>query len=219
MARGGARRLRLPVASFDAMSTALTCSRCGGPLGPEAAHRATTCAFCGATSSPLPEVVERIVERVIVATPKDAAGNLRCPRCADGLREVRASGAILRGCDRCGGIWLDKATVARLERARDDEIATAARRLVGVVMVRPDRSALASCPECGATMKRREIAGTIHLLDSCPEHGTWFDGFELPEFIRAFAEQRAGEITEEDAAAAGVPEDGFFTKLFRSFGG
>jgi hypothetical protein len=54
----------------------------------------------------------------------------------------------------------------------------------------------------------------------CAEHGTWFDGEELPLFIRTFAEARAGEVTTEDLNAAGVPgdargEEGFFTNFFR----
>lgn len=73
-------------------------------------------------------------------------------------------------------------------------------------------------------MKRTEAPGTIHTIDTCAAHGTWFDGLELPQFIEAFAEARAGEITEEDARAAGLPGSGgggggFFTELFEAASG
>ncbi|CAN5379863.1 hypothetical protein BH09MYX1_BH09MYX1_18920 [soil metagenome] len=192
--------------------SAITCSRCGGPLPPSAAHVATTCSFCGATSAKAPEVIETVVERVVVVAPKDASA-FRCPRCADRLRDASVKGTVIRGCDQCGGIWLDSATVEHLKNVRDDELGLAARRLVGVILRRADRSPMVSCPVCGVAMTRTEVGGTIHCVDTCKLHGTWFDGLELPEFISAFAEARAGDVSEDDAEAAGVPR-GFFTKLF-----
>jgi Zn-finger nucleic acid-binding protein len=194
----------------------LRCARCGAPLPPSSARAAATCTYCGATSAPPPRVVERVVERVVVATAQEPDGaTMRCPRCADGLREARSGDAVVRACRACGGVWLEAATVERLMRARDPELETAARRLVGVVLMPvPNRHARISCPACGATMRRVEVPETVHSIDVCDPHGTWFDRDELPIFVSAFAEARAGEVTDDDLDAAGVG-GGFFTSLFR----
>lgn len=199
----------------------LLCAQCGGPLPEAAARSVVTCPFCKVVSKPAPEVVEHVVERIVVATPTDAPGGLRCPRCADGLRTARVGASTLAGCGHCGGIWLDTKTVDHLRVVRDTDVETEARRLVGVIMRRVDRSPLVSCPVCSTAMRRTEAPGTIHTIDTCAAHGTWFDGLELPQFIEAFAEARAGEITEDDARAAGLPGSGssgggFFTDLFNA---
>lgn len=204
--------------------SSLLCAQCGGPLPTDAARSVVTCPFCGVVSKPAPQIVERVVERIVVATPTDTAkGGLRCPRCADGLREVRVGKSVLAGCGYCGGIWLDTATVEHLRAVRDSDVEDAARRLVGVILRRVDRSPLVSCPACAKAMQRVEVPGTLHSIDTCAAHGTWFDGMELPQFIAAFAEARAGEISDDDARAAGLPgstglEGGFFTDLFNAAG-
>ncbi|MEP7127153.1 MAG: zf-TFIIB domain-containing protein [Byssovorax sp.] len=205
------------------MSVDLACSRCGAPLPPNAASAVATCAYCGATAAPRPRVVEHIVERItVVAPPLGADGSLRCPRCAEGLREGGSDEKVLHGCPRCGGMWVDNATVERLRDAQDPDFEDIARRLVPVVMHSPRRSPEIACPVCRASMRRSQLADTMHAIDVCDAHGTWFDRDELSTFVRAFAEQRAGEIDDEDLEAAGIPGhargsekgDGFFTNLF-----
>jgi Zn-finger nucleic acid-binding protein/DNA-directed RNA polymerase subunit RPC12/RpoP len=205
------------------MSVDLACSRCGAPLPPDAASTVATCAYCGATAVPSPRVVERVVERILVATaPLGADGERRCPRCAEELREARSGEKVVRGCPRCGGMWIDNATVEQLSNAHDAELEDVARRLVPFVAHSPRRSPEIACPECHGSMRRSRLADTMHAIDVCDAHGTWFDRDELSTFVRAFAEQRAGEIDDEDLAAAGVPGhargsdsgDGFFTNLF-----
>jgi Zn-finger nucleic acid-binding protein len=206
------------------MSQDLRCAGCGAPLPAAAAADVTTCEFCGATAVPPPAVVERRVERVVVVRPADevAEGKLRCPRCAHPLREASAAGALLRGCQSCGGLLLDGATVQRLQDHRDPGVEDAARTLLGAWLRRAQaRPEEISCPVCGAAMRRVVDRLARHHVDVCDAHGTWFDGDELPAFIRAFAELRAGELDDEDLAAAGIPgsapkegDGGFFTDLF-----
>ncbi len=205
--------------------SSLVCTQCGGPLPEAAAHAVVSCPFCGVVSKPAPKVVERVVERIVVATPTDAPATLRCPRCADGLRTTAIGSTTLAGCGHCGGIWLDGASVERLRKIRDTDVETAARRMVGAVLRKVDRAPFVSCPVCATAMRRTEAPGTMHYVDTCAAHGTWFDGMELPQFIEAFAEARAGEISDEDARAAGLPGaetkpggGGFFSDLFESLG-
>ena len=106
------------------MPTDLSCQRCGGPLPGAAARGAVTCPFCGAASVPPPEVIERVVERIVVerASDGDAGAKLHCPRCAEPLHEGTARQTIFFGCRRCAGLWIDKATLDRLSRTTDDEL-------------------------------------------------------------------------------------------------
>src|SRR4051812_37635373 len=115
--------------------SSLLCAGCGAPLPEDAARAVTTCAFCGTASTPAPRVVERTVERiVVVAAPGATPGGLSCPRCAVPLAEARVNQTLLRGCERCGGIWLEPDAVERLRDARDTEVEDTARRLVGLVL-------------------------------------------------------------------------------------
>jgi Zn-finger nucleic acid-binding protein len=201
------------------MSTALTCPRCGAPLSPGADRNATVCSYCGATAMPPPKVVA--VERVMVIAPTgdSAQGALMCPRCALALRDVRSDESVLHGCTSCGGVWLDRAVVERLSRARDPDLERAAGRILGLMRPPPGlRDPLICCPVCAAPLRRTEIANSVSQIDVCDAHGTWFDRNEVVTFAEASAEARAGEVSEDDLRAAGVG-GGFFSRLFGSLRG
>ena len=210
------------------MADALLCQKCGGPLGPAAAHRVVTCDFCGTASAPAPKVVERVVDRVIVASPgPEEGGALRCPRCATGLHEHRANDGrdVVRSCIRCAGLWLENATVERLITEFGATIDLPPAFQLALAPPTPTtRQALIHCPTCRAEMKRVTIPETIHYIDVCRAHGTWFDREELPMMVSVHRRQREGELSDEDLRAAGLPggdsttdgDGGFFTDLFRS---
>jgi Zn-finger nucleic acid-binding protein len=200
---------------------ALLCPGCGAPLPESAARNVTTCTFCGVSAAPPPRVVEveRVVQRVVVAPTEGTAG-LACPRCGARLRDRPTRHTLLRGCGDCGGIWLDNDSVRRLRDVRDTEVEEAARTMVLVIrpMSQEQRTAELSCPECNVRMRRVGIPESIHSMDVCDQHGTWFDRSELPMFVRTFSEARAGEVGADDLAAAGVPTTGrgFFTDVFEA---
>lgn len=197
----------------------LECAKCGGPLPPEAADRPTSCPFCGAAALPAPRVVERVVvERVVerVVVPADEASRTLCPRCNRPLDDVRTAARVASVCARCGGAWVDKATSEHLARVDDVELATAVRRAAGVVMTVPlrEKRATVFCPVCEVQTRRVEIDGTVHVIDVCDEHGTWFDCDELTAFVEHYTERRAGEISEDDLDAAGVGGRSFLSRVF-----
>jgi Zn-finger nucleic acid-binding protein len=204
----------------------LTCTGCGGRLPPEGARETVTCRYCGATCVPPPEVIEHVVERVVVQRiPLPTGGEagppgMPCPRCAAYLKEKRVHAALIAACRECGGIWVDAATVERLKSAHDEELENAARRINGPLVLvgpPPDQRLAISCPVCSGPLRRVEIPDTMHSVDVCDVHGTWFDrcnGDELQMFVTSFAEARAGEVTEGDLRSAGVG-GGFFSRLFR----
>jgi Zn-finger nucleic acid-binding protein len=203
------------------------CPQCGGPLPVHAARQTVTCPFCHVAVAPPPEVIERVVDRVIVQKAEGDSGSLHCTRCATALMQVTSNGIVLSGCRGCGGLWLDNAAVERLMKVRDEDLERQAARMVGIFAGLPAdvRHAAIACPLCASPLRRVEVPDTIHSVDVCDAHGTWFDHGELPMFISVFATRRAGELSDEDLRAAGVPgrgdsavdgESGFFTDLFHS---
>jgi hypothetical protein len=53
-----------------------------------------------------------------------------------------------------------------------------------------DTSAPAACPICRAAMLRAPSLGTTVVIDTCIDHGTWFDHGELVLVANAVAAQR-----------------------------
>jgi Zn-finger nucleic acid-binding protein len=198
------------------MALEITCPRCGAPVLAPEVHRPTTCPFCHATVAE-PEVVERVVQRVVVAPGEPKDSGLRCPRCGGVFHEVRVGKAVLCGCTRCAGIWIDNPTVAYVREHSDADIEAAARmltRVVSISMSHEQRVAELSCPACSVRMQGQPIPSSIHNVDICAAHGTWFDRGELDMFVKTYREERVGTVSDDDLSDAGIP-GGFFSRLFR----
>lgn len=188
--------------------------RCGGPLPPEAARAPISCPFCGATSVPPPEVVAvgRVRPMGEAAQPET---RMFCPRCSGFLDEREAGATTLLMCNGCTGVWLDAATVARLERARDADVEAAAHRIGARVVTgaRPDLTTRVACPVCKQSLQRRPIPGTSIAIDVCAAHGTWFDRDDAHELVR-FLEAYGARADGPDDDAVEAPKRGFFASLF-----
>lgn len=196
------------------MPIALACARCGAELPAEAANGPATCAYCGTTSVPMPRVVEKVVERVVVISAHDrqrltdALGGprLTCPRCANALVEGHSGQHLLRGCETCGGVFLEPGAVAELERTRDEGILRAVVRFMPIRMpFAPSLRVALSCPVCKSALVRRDLGETGHSMDTCEAHGTFFDRGEVVAFADLCQERRAGEVSSEDLENAGIP--------------
>ena len=187
----------------------LQCGRCGAPLPPAAAQSVVTCTYCGASSTPGPRVVEHRVERVVVVAAsgdQEAPGTLHCPRCGGALREARSDRSPLLVCRPCGGVWAENTTVERLTRVRDDDITDTVRRAVGPFAPKPgDPRREVSCPVCSSALRRVAVPNAEATVDTCTQHGTWFDWGEIPAFIQGYVDLRSGELDDDDLAAAGLP--------------
>jgi Zn-finger nucleic acid-binding protein len=174
------------VAGYARRVPALLCVQCGGPLPPEAATTHMACAFCGATSVPPPRVVEReverIVERVVVRDSTGAPAALACLRCGTSMRETNLDGMTVSQCASCGGAWVPSQTTSLLRRRSSEDM----RRAVAVgemmALARPPRAPL-HCPDCKTPMETVGMAETVHAVDVCHAHGTWFDRTELAAFM------------------------------------
>jgi Zn-finger nucleic acid-binding protein len=172
------------------VTQALICTGCGAPLPAAGASVAVTCGFCGLTAAPAPAVIERvvevnkIVERVVVRDTSGAPATLACLRCGQSMQDTHIGETTYSQCRACGGLWLSPDAVERLRRVSDDEL----RRAVAVgemlALARPARGELA-CPVCKAPLERLNVRGSVHEVDVCRAHGTWFDRTELLGFMDA----------------------------------
>jgi Zn-finger nucleic acid-binding protein len=151
---------------------------------------ATACSFCGTTSVPPPRVVERevereverVVERVVVRDRTGAPATLACLRCAESMRDAEIDGMAVSQCPRCGGAWVPADVAASLRRRSNDELRAYVVRGEMLALARPSREAL-TCPICSAPMECVPLAETVHDVDVCKAHGTWFDRTELIAFM------------------------------------
>jgi Zn-finger nucleic acid-binding protein len=124
------------------------------------------------------------VERNVHPDPKN------CPRCAVPLKRVELDEVSLCECEQCAGLWVDKAQLERIiERAESEALASPLRAPLPR-KTRPLESVrYIRCPVCANFMSRYNFADSSGaIIDSCQEHGTWFDQDELRhilEFVRA----------------------------------
>jgi len=142
------------------------------------------------TSTPAPRVVERqvdrlverIVERVVVRDGSSTPSTLACLRCGASMRDLVVEGMTVTQCPACGGAWVPVDVAARLRLRSNDELRTTVVRGEMLALARPPRAPLA-CPVCREPMECVGLAETVHDVDVCKEHGTWFDRTELVAFM------------------------------------
>jgi len=187
---------------------ALECDRCGAELPPEAASGAVQCRYCGTTSVPAPRVIEKVRERVVLV-PGDGSSRERtpgvaCPRCGHDLVEKRTPEHVLRGCQNCGGAFLEPATVEALQRTRDEMLLGIVKHLGPLLVRSMDRRPPLDCPFCHNRLKRLDLGETGHAINTCETHGTFFDRDGVVAFADFCQERRAGEISEDDLENAGI---------------
>lgn len=73
-----------------------------------------------------------------------------------------------------------ESTVAKLGRSPHPDFEEEVAAALGASTLRPDLRPNIACPECAKPMTRTAITGTQTTIDTCAEHGTWFDSRELP---------------------------------------
>ena len=130
---------------------------------------------------------------------------MACPRCGNTLAEQLVGSHTLRGCETCGGMFLEPAAVETLERTRDEAILRAAARFMPIRLpVPPSLRLLLSCPFCQIPLVRLELGETGHAMDICSSHGTFFERGELLAFADLCQQRRAGDVSAEDLAKAGI---------------
>ncbi len=103
------------------------------------------CGHCGAIAAP-----------VEVKLEADAG---ECPRCRTSLEHLQINDAVLRGCTKCDGVWMDTETFENVCADRERQSA-----VLGYYKGRstiPDtktKVAYVPCPDCGQLMNRNNFA-------------------------------------------------------------
>jgi Zn-finger nucleic acid-binding protein len=114
----------------------------------------------------------------------DEGAELACPSCSTALKSIQLGESRLRECDGCGGVWTDYPTLHAIRRARDREARFSSGRPPAGEPPAPSRArpvAYLPCPVCGALMNRQNVSRVI--VDTCREHGIWFERGELQRVI------------------------------------
>jgi Zn-finger nucleic acid-binding protein len=109
----------------------------------------------------------------------------------------------MHGCGHCGGIWLNCEMSDRLTRSLDSDTLMLADSASHHARARVETAAALTCPSCGRSLVRQNVAKARVEVDACPDHGTWFDRDELQKAARAFAAGRAYGVPLAAGAVAG----------------
>ncbi len=141
--------------------------------------------------------------------------HLICPACGEGtdLEERREDDMIVHLCRKCGGVWLGRHMLDKLEKhyenvtnhdgATDhDERKRAAQTALrqGIVDKGLD-AGYRRCPLCGVLMSRRRYRKISNvIIDECVGHGVWFDADELDSVIQFLDSGGLGEAREYEAS-------------------
>ncbi len=116
---------------------------------------------------------------------------LLCPRCPEvGLFVGEARSLHPAACGACGGVWL-----------KPDEAARILRPLFTPGGL-PGHASRLRCPDCSKDMTEWTVGTTGVELNSCPDHGTWFDRSEVEALATAAAKLRGAPEPDFSAVRA-----------------
>ncbi|HVN70714.1 MAG TPA: zf-TFIIB domain-containing protein [Desulfomonilia bacterium] len=111
---------------------------------------------------------------------------MQCPVCSNHLVTLEFADVEVDYCFTCRGIWLDTGEIEHLIRIEggDDDLLKHTSR--------PDpNETRRRCPVCRRYMEKTLFgeAETV-LLDSCKDHGMWFDAGELRKILALSCTER-----------------------------
>jgi Zn-finger nucleic acid-binding protein len=108
-----------------------------------------------------------------------------CPRCRLRLELLQIGSTALRQCRKCSGLWADVATFEKICADREEQSA-----VLGFIGKREltaeelSNISYVPCPDCKLLMNRSNFARASGvIIDTCKQHGVWFDAEELPKII------------------------------------
>lgn len=120
-----------------------------------------------------------------------------CPRCKRKLSVFLVEDLSICECEKCEGAWLDIETFEEVCANQEKQSAVLKKFDEILTHKKPVQIKYVPCPECKTLMNRNNFARVSGvIIDSCKEHGIWFDADELPkiiEFIRKGGMDRARE--------------------------
>ncbi len=122
-----------------------------------------------------------------------------CPRCSSTLVRLDVGAVSLHECERCAGVWCDVDTFETVCSEKEGQAAVI-KRLGELGDPRHEHQVrYVPCPACGVLMNRSNfarISGVV--IDSCKQHGVWFDAQELPSIISFIQKGGLDHAREKD---------------------
>lgn len=116
-----------------------------------------------------------------------------CPHCTAPLGATRIAEHVFDECGRCGGVFIDSATIEHLVAGSADEVLAKLRERTDVA----GSSGARRCPTCQRDMaKRMASGGSGVIIDVCKSHGVFFDAGELHRLV-AVARREAERAARE----------------------
>ena len=108
-----------------------------------------------------------------------------CPRCKIKLDLLQICGVTLDECRKCSGLWADADTFQTICSDREEQST-----ILGYIGSRElhaepfSQISYLPCPTCKQLMNRSNFARASGvIIDTCKQHGAWFDADELPKII------------------------------------
>lgn len=161
-------------------------------MGTPDPRHAVRCSACTALVSAGASFCPQCGDPLAAADAGEAA--LACPACHDTAMVTwrlqptsqKPHGHAVHGCRRCGGVWVDRATLdamiesAAQQGAGDGRAPAVHRRELSM----QPKVVYRSCTVCSHTMNRRNFARISGVIvDECRTHGTFFDAGELEDVL------------------------------------
>lgn len=145
------------------------------------------CKFCGHCGA-----------KAVQAQTADIEQLGECPRCKRGLEHLQIGYIAFDECQKCGGMWADVDTFQDI--CADREKQSAVLGFIGTRELHAEPLAKISyvpCPKCNQLMNRSNFARASGvIIDTCKQHGVWFDAEELPKII-AFIQKGGMDIARQ----------------------
>ncbi len=117
--------------------------------------------------------------------PKDPLNlkNLECPKCSKPLETVSQDDVAIDRCSSCHGVWVEHFEEKQVLRIKPEVFSMDELRRLRkyyVPLGRVEKVRYVPCPVCHNLMNRKIWGGCSGVVvDTCSEHGTWFDAQEL----------------------------------------
>lgn len=175
---------------------ALNCPNCGAAVSDNSAHcihcnsrlKTKSCSSCFGTIFEGSKFCPLCGSKAIALNIVDEMNPGDCPQCRVKLKLIEIDEIKLSECEKCEGIWTDIETFETICANRENQ--SAVLKKFDEILHHPklQKVRYVPCPICKDLMNRNNFAKVSGvIIDSCKNHGVWFDAEELPkiiEFIR-----------------------------------
>ncbi|HXV76767.1 MAG TPA: zf-TFIIB domain-containing protein [Candidatus Polarisedimenticolaceae bacterium] len=202
------------------------CTHCGADFTLHERDLQTICPQCMARISNLARFCHHCATPIV---PQGRAGEptgVDCPVCGSGRtlnsRSLAQDRVTVLECGACAGMWVGRrafeliAEKARGVAASADEPLAATAAGGGASPAAQHGSLYRRCPECNQMMNRRNFGRRSGIvIDSCKDHGIWFDAEELDRilrWIRQGGEARSRKRADEERGRGVSAADRFLNQ-------